>query len=95
MKKIGFVRTSSDAGIFIYKDKKGKKGRSVIAIIYVDDGLFMGLDKSHLDEKKQACMKHWECRDTGNITEFLGMCITQSAHKVTIDQKTYLKKVLQ
>ena len=38
MKKIGFVCTSSDAGIFIYKDTKGKKGRSVIAIIYVNDG---------------------------------------------------------
>ena len=95
MKKIGFVCTSSDAGIFIYKDKKGKKGRSVITIIYVDDGLFMGLDKSLVDEKKQACMKHWECHDTGNVTEFLGMRITQSAHKVTIDQKAYLKKVLQ
>ena len=95
MKKIGFVCTSSDASIFIYKDKNGKKGRSVIAIIYVNDSLFIGLDKSLVDEKKQACMRHWECHDTGNVTESLGMCITQSANKVTIDQKAYLKKVLQ
>ena len=95
MKKIGFRCMSSDAGIFIYKDKKGKKGRSVIAIIYVDNGLFMGLDKSLVNEKKQACMKHWECCDTGKVMEFLGMRITQSATRVTIDQQAYLKKVLQ
>ena len=95
MKKIGFRCTSSDASIFVYKDKKGKKGRSVITIIYVNDSLFMGLDKSLVDEKKQACMKHWECHDTGNVMEFLGMRITQSTNKVTINQKAYLEKVLQ
>jgi hypothetical protein len=92
MKTMGFKRTSSDAGIFIYKDKQG---RFVIAIVYVDDGLFMGLDKKLVDEKKSACMKHWECRDTGKVTEFLGMRVTQTAATVTIDQQQYLKKVLE
>src|ERR1700733_4006563 len=92
MKTIGFKRTSSDAGIFIYKDKKG---RQVIAIVYVDDGLFMGLDKKLVNEKKHACMKHWECRDTGNVSEFLGMHITQHTQTITIDQQQYLKKVLE
>ena len=92
MKTIGFKQTSSDAGIFVYKDKKG---RQVIAIVYVDDGLFMGLDKKLVNEKKHACMKHWECRDTGNVSKFLGMRITQNAQTITIDQQQYLKKVLE
>ena len=92
MKTMGFKHTSSDAGIFIYKDKQG---RFVIAIIYIDNGFFMGLDKKLVDEKKCACLKHWECHDTGNVTEFLGMCITQSTMSVTIDQQQYLKKVLE
>src|ERR1700733_8835781 len=92
MKTIGFKRTSSDAGIFVYKDKKG---RQVIAIVYFDDGLFMGPDKKLVDEKKHACMKHWECHDTGNVTKFLGMCITQNVQIITIDQQQYLKKVLE
>src|ERR1700733_14823667 len=92
MKTIGFRRTSSDAGIFVYKDKKG---RQVIAIVYVDDGLFMGLDKKLVNEKKNACMKHWEYHDTGNVNEFLGMRITQNVQTITIDQQQYLKKVLE
>src|ERR1700733_2548918 len=50
MKTIGFKRTSSDAEIFVYTDKKG---RQVIAIVYVDDSLFMGLDKKLVYEKKR------------------------------------------
>jgi hypothetical protein len=93
MRTIGFVRTSSDAGIFIHKCPK--TGSLVIALVYVDDGLFMGMNKKLVDEKKASCMKHWECRGTDTITEFLGMRIQQSAHKVTIDQRTYLNTVLQ
>ena len=37
----GFKRAYADAGIFIYKDSKG---RYVIALVYVDDRLFMGTD---------------------------------------------------
>jgi hypothetical protein len=92
MKTMGFKRTSSDTRIFIYKDKQG---RFVITIVYVNDSLFMGLDKKLVDEKKSACMKHCECRDTGKVTEFLGMHITQSATTVMIDQQQYLKKVLE
>src|SRR5882757_1368220 len=93
MRTIGFVRTSSDAGIFIHKCPT--TGSLVIALVYVDDGLFMGTNKKLVDEKKASCMKHWECHGTDTITEFLGMRIQQSAHKVTIDQRTYLNTVLQ
>jgi hypothetical protein len=87
------VHTSSDAGIFIYKCST--TGALVIALVYVDDGLFMGTNKKLVDEKKASCMKQWECRGIDTITEFLGMCIKQSASKVSIDQRTYLTKVLQ
>jgi hypothetical protein len=79
-------------GIFIYKDKKG---RLVIALIYVDNGLFFGIDKSFVDKKKQqACLKHWECRDTGDVTEFLGIRVTRDAGKIQLDQRKYLENVL-
>jgi transposase InsO family protein len=90
---IGFVRTSSDTGIFIYKCPT--TGTLVIALVYIDDGLFMGMNKKLVDEKKASCMKQWECRGIDNITEFLGMRIKQSASKVSIDQRAYLTKVLQ
>ena len=91
MKTQGFNHAYSDAGIFVYKDNKG---RYVIALVYVDDGLFMGTDQSLVDRKKQACLKHWECRDTGDVTEFLGMKVTREAGKIKLDQKKYLRKIL-
>jgi Reverse transcriptase (RNA-dependent DNA polymerase) len=92
MKTQGFRRASSDAGVFIYQHKDGS---IVIALIYVDDGLFLGLNKELVDKKKQKCLKHWECQDTGNVTEFLGIRITREASKVMLDQRTYLQKVLE
>jgi hypothetical protein len=91
MKTQGFYRVHSDVGIFIYKDKKG---RLVIALVYVDDGLFFRIDKAFVDKKKKACLKHWECCDTGNVTEFLGIRVTCDAGKIMLDQQKYLKKIL-
>jgi len=58
MKTQGFHQASSDAGVFIYKHCDGK---IVIALVYVDDGIFLGYDRSLVDEKKCACLEHWEC----------------------------------
>jgi len=92
MKTMGFHRASSDAGVFIYKHHDG---RLVIALVYVDDGLFLGADKALVDSKKRACLEHWECRDTGDVTDFLGMKVNKTASRITIDQKAYLKTVLE
>ena len=91
MKTQGFYHAHSDMGIFIYKDKKGQL---VIALVYVNDGLFFGIDKVFVDKKKQACLKHWKCHDTGNVTEFLGICVTHDAGKIMLDQQKYLKRYL-
>ena len=63
-----------------------KLGKIVITLVYVDDGLFMGTDKSLIDKKNCACLKHWECCDTGEVTEFLGMCVTKEAGIIKLDQ---------
>ena len=91
MKTQGFKHAYADMGIFIYKDSKG---HFVIALVYVDDRLFMGTDRALIDKKKQACLAHWECRDTGDVTEFLGIKISKEANKIKLDQKKYLKRLL-
>ena len=42
--------------------------------------------KALANEKKSACMKHWETHGTDDVTEFLGMQITHSTSKVTLGQ---------
>ena len=84
MKTMGFHQAFSDARVFIYKHPDGQL---VIALVYINDGLFLGADKTLVDSKKRACLEHWECHDTGDVTDFLGMKVNKSALCITIDQK--------
>jgi len=67
----------------------------VIALVYINDGLFLGADKALVDSKKHACLEHWECCDTGDVTDFLGMKVNKTTLHIMINQKTYLKTVLE
>jgi len=67
----------------------------VIALVYIDDGLFLDADKALVDSKKCACLEHWECCDTGDVTNFLGMKVNKTTSWITINQKAYLKMVLE
>jgi len=91
MIKLGFEGLVSDAGLFLYKSERG----FVIAVIYVDDSIFCGPNKALIQEIKQRFMQRWECRDLGNVTEFLRMRITREGRTVKIDQCAYLETVLQ
>ena len=92
MGKLGFKRCFSDAGVYVFKEKQ----QTVVAIIYVDDALFMGSDKNLVHKKKNEFMKMWECRDLGEPKEFLGMQITRDRSKriLVLDQRAYLEKVI-
>jgi len=91
MRKIGFECSQSDAGIFIHK---AKNGDIVIAMIYIDNSGFMGNNATLVKEKKKAFMGIWECHDLGKLKESLGITIRHSGHKIILDQKAHLTKVL-
>jgi Reverse transcriptase (RNA-dependent DNA polymerase) len=55
MSQLGFTRLLSDSGIFFNKDK------SIVAIVYVDDVLFLGPNKKDLLHAKEEFMK--KCYD--------------------------------
>lgn len=92
MEVLGFTRLTSDAGIFVCRQKDGS---IVIAIIYVDDALFVGANKVQIRKLKAQFMERWECRDLGdNSQEFLRMRIRRELKKIHLDQVSYLDKVL-
>ena len=92
LKELGFECLKSEAGIFFYK----KKGTNmVIGIIYVDDALFCGPNKAIVDSIKVQFMHKWECRDLGELNEFLQMRITCKGHAIHLDQCAYLQKVIK
>jgi len=63
--------------------------------MYVDNTFFCGPDKILLNKIKMRFMEKWECRDLGDLSEFLQMCIVCHDHKILIDQTNYLIKILQ
>ena len=91
MIELGFENLTSDAGLYIFKDERGY----VIAVIYVDDAIFCGPNKSLVQELKAKFMQRWEVRDLGDVTEFLRMRIVKIGRTINIDQCDYLKTVLQ
>jgi len=91
MRKIGFEHSQSNAGIFIHK---GSNGDIVVTMIYVNDSSFMGNNATLVKEKKKAFMGIWKCHDLGELNEFLEITIRRSGHKIILDQKAYLTKVL-
>ena len=93
MEELGFSRLHSDAGIFIYTDKK--TGAKCIAVVYVDDALFCSADRALAERLKNQFTAKWECRDLGDAKEFLRMRITKQGQLIAIDQVAYLEKVLQ
>ena len=68
-----FVCTHSDPGIYVHFHGQD----IIILVIYVDDSLFIGFNKSYLKFKKKQFIDHWESRNLGEVTEYLGMQITQ------------------
>jgi hypothetical protein len=91
MKELGFEGLISDAGLFIFRNKQG----FVIAVIYVDDAIFVGPNKALVQELKQKFMQRWECRDLGDVTEFLRMRVHRDGSKIHLDQCAYLETVLE
>jgi Reverse transcriptase (RNA-dependent DNA polymerase) len=91
MSKLGFKCLMSDAGLFVCKDYK----EIIIAIVYVDDAMFFGKNTAQVNFKKKLFMDKWECRDLGEVKEFLHMHVTQKGKDIHLDQCDYLDKVLE
>ena len=92
LKELGFIRFSSDAGIFICRLADGS---FVIIVAYVDDIMFIGPHTGLLVSKKRAFMERWDCRDLGECKEFLRMRITRKTNRILLDQCSYLEKVVE
>ena len=72
MKALGFKRLNSDARIFVCREGPNL----ILAVVYVDDAIFMGKNKNLFNKKKALFMAKWECRDLGDLKEFLWMHVT-------------------
>ena len=88
-----FTRCKSDPGT----NFKIIGGEIIILLVYVDNALFMGSNKTQVLSHKKDFMKRWESRDLGPAKEYLGMRITRDhkKHTTTLDQTCYAEKVIK
>jgi len=63
MEELGFVNLDSDTGLFMCLDEASQTFD--IAVVYVDDAIFLGPKKPAVDTMKQRFMKRWESQDLG------------------------------
>jgi hypothetical protein len=67
MKALGFTHLNSDARIYMC----GKGTNLILAVVYVDDAMFLSKNKKFVGKKKALFMGKWECQDLGDVKEFL------------------------
>jgi hypothetical protein len=91
LKEIGLTPINSNAGIYIYWCGDD----FVIAIVYVDDALFVGPNPALTRSVKDMVMKKWDCCNLGESGEFIGITFTRHDGKIYLDQRDYLKKVIK
>ena len=89
-----FSRTSTDHCVFI---KRYDNGDFIILLLYVDDMLIVGHDKSKFTNLKKALSKSFAMKDLGLANQILGMKIVRDRSKrlLWLSQEKYIEKVLK
>ena len=91
--EMGFTHSLSDPGTYF----KIISQDIIILLVYVDDALFMGSNKTQVLAYKKQFMKRQESCNLGEAKEYLGMRITRNRKKwtITLDQTRYAEKVIK
>lgn len=92
---MGFVRTHSDAGVYVYRRQGGDS--VTIVVLYVDDLLIFGDRSKHITHVKDTLKKQYKMTDLGPVARFLGLRITRnrSTRTLDVDQTEYIQSVLE
>ena len=88
--KIGLTRTPQDYCLYYGL----VDGHLVFVAVFVDDILIACANLDILCQVKKSFCKSFEMTDLGLAKEFLGIRITQDAAGITIDQSSYVDKLL-
>ena len=84
---LGFTKTDADHSVFVSYDK------STFISVYVDDLLIIGEDLNIINSLKNKLSERFCMTDLGSVFHYLGMSVTQTGNSMSLDQKSYLKKV--
>ena len=87
--KEGFEQMPTSPCVFIHREK------SVILIVYVDDGLVCSKTNDGVEFAKALLKKLYEISDLGPVSWFLGVGIRHLPEGIALSQKSYIEKTLE
>lgn len=92
IEKMNFTKHSSEPCIYFQSDER----EIIIIALYVDDILlFSSIGSNKKAEIKSQLMKEFEMKDLSPAHQILGMRLIRKKDKITLDQSTYIKNVLE
>jgi len=88
--RLGYSISSYDSALFIRRTDRG----IILLLLYVDDMIITGDDSIGILELKQFLSQHFEMKDLGNLSYFLGLEISSSSNGFYLTQTKYISDLL-
>ncbi|CAI7906795.1 unnamed protein product, partial [Closterium sp. NIES-53] len=88
--ELGFTQLPHDLGMY----RKESRGKFILRVAYVDDLLYTG-DNTELLDRFEADIKKLEVTINHNVTQFLGLNITQSATSIHLSTAKYVETLVK
>ena len=92
--EIGFVRSKFDSCLY-YKDLE--TAGTVFLLLYVDDMMIIGRDKTKIKFIKDKLKSEFEMKDLGPVKKILGIEVLRNRNegKLVLTQRSYIEKVMK
>ncbi|KAJ0463521.1 putative RNA-directed DNA polymerase [Helianthus annuus] len=87
---MGFVQSICDYSLFVLS----KQGVFVILLVYVDDIVITGNDKSAIENVKSSLRENFHIKDLGLLRYFLGIEVLYSDGCICLSQRKYCLELL-
>jgi transposase InsO family protein len=88
--RLGYSISSYDSALFIRRTDRG----TILLLLYVDDMIITGDDIIGIQELKQFLSQHFEMKDLGPLSYFLGLEISSSSDGYYLTQAKYISDLL-
>jgi hypothetical protein len=87
---IGFVSSSYDSAIFIWRSDTGL----ILLLLYVDDMIITGDDTAGIHNLQQFLSQQFEMNDLGSLSYFLGLEVSSDPNGYYLSQAKYASDLI-
>ena len=90
IRQLGFKSSNYDYGLFI----RQRETSITLLILYVDDMIITGDDITGISELKKSLSQHFEMKDLGRLSYFLGLEVLSDSDGYYLSQAKYASDIL-